>query len=771
MWSVQRFVFVALAGAGIAWPASVALSTDVMTPKQAALQGLTATKKVREERVDKLIVRLRPTEFENEPQIRNSRVQALSTVAGAQLKSLRRLASGSHLLQLDRAMTVAEARAMSARLMREGDVEYAEPDILFKKVVVPNEKRFAEWQWNLFAPTSSYSSGGVTTTAAGGANLPPAWDLTQGSDKVTIAIIDTGITNHQDLNGIRGGAVYIPAGRFLPGYDFVSSDIGTGLPSNFIANDGNGRDADPTDPGDWITADDKTNYPTDCDDGSAGGSTSSWHGTHMAGIAAATANNAEGIAGIGWNVKILPVRALGKCGGSLSDIADAIRWAAGAQPDDGRTWQQNGVTVGTNPNPAQVISLSLGGDTVCSAEMQRAVTAATTEGAIVVAATGNDGVEGLISPAICSGVVAVTAHAINGENADYANIGVGTTLSAPGGGQPTSLGKGSPIDDNGFNGYYIHSTVQFGDTTPTSTDSSGNSGPAYAGFVGTSPATPHVAGVAALMKSIGPDLTPTLIKSYLQSATRPYPAGSACAPGATFDGKCGTGLLDAERALLAVPDAIPAAVAGADQVVTPGSVVTLDGTKSRALSGKTLTAYEWTQTAGTPTVTLTTPNAAVTTFTAPASGSLTFRLRVTDSQSKVGEDSIVVHVNSPPVLAAAPPAQSVPSGGLVLFTVSGSDADGDALTYVASALSTVPLSALSPSGQFIWNTTGIPPGNYQLTYFVTDGVSQSATQSVPIVVSAANLGSSGGGGGALAWLQLLLLAALLVTPAVRQRIG
>jgi serine protease len=552
------------------------------------------------------------------------------------------------------------------------------------------------------------------------------------------------------------------------------------VPANFVGNDGNGRDTDPSDPGDWITASDKALYPDYCNDGAAGTSDSSWHGTHMTGVVAATANNAAGIAGVGWNLRVQPIRALGRCGGSLSDIADAVRWAAGAQPFDGRSWQQNGVTIGANPTPAKVINLSLGGGSTCGTEMQSAVDAAIAAGAVVVAATGNDGKVGLIAPANCNGVIAVTAHAINGENADYANIGPGTTLSAPGGGPPVALGIKDPINSPNFDGYYIHSTVLFGPTSPTSATASGSSGAAYAGFTGTSAATPHVAGVAALIRSLAPSLTPAQVRSILSTAgnLRPYPAGSACAAGGLLAGQCGAGLLDADKALTAVgPEATPAAAAGSDQIVAPGTAVTLSGTASKAFFGKAITAYQWTQTAGTPTVTLTTPAAATTSFAAPATGTLTFRLRVTDDAGKVGDDFVNVRVNSAPVLAAAPAAPTAAAGSVVSFAVAATDVDGDPLTFTAAAGSTVPFLALSPSGQFSWNTTGFGAGTYQLVYFATDGTAQSSTQTVTITLtggSSANApsgGGGGGGGGALPWLQLLLVGSLLAARRSRQSVG
>jgi serine protease len=543
--AMRHFAAVVIAAASIG-VSTIASSAGTVTPKQALVQGVAATPRAKPEQpVRHLIVKLRDGATGTTVAGR-ARLREVQETTGVELTHVRDLAGGATLIALDAPVPLSRAQAVADRLRGDARVAYVEPDVMMRKLAVPNELRFSQWQWNLFEPSTLYAGlpakGGVV--AAGGANLPLAWDVSGGgSSDVVVAVIDTGIVNHPDLNGVSTPAPYSPAGRFVAGYDFVSPDVGAalGLPLNFVENDGqSGWDSDPTDPGDWVTLTEESRYP-ECDDGVPGAQESSWHGTHMAGIAAATPNNNLGIAGIGWNVRVQPVRALGKCGGSLSDIAQAIRWAAGLDVPG----------VPRNLTPARVISLSLGGPIglACSTEMQGAINAARAEGSVVVAATGNDGDTSLISPANCDGVISVTAHAINGENADFANIGASTVISAPGGGSPVLLGAGDSFDDPDWSGYVVWSTVLFGPTNPWSVDAQNRSGAAYTGFKGTSVAAPHVAGVAALVKSLQPGATAQQVRDLIVANARPYAPGSACAPSGVFSGQCGAGLLDAARTL------------------------------------------------------------------------------------------------------------------------------------------------------------------------------------------------------------------------------
>ncbi len=650
----------------VAWPASTAYSTVRMNAKQAALKGMTtAGVAAPEQMVSRLIVKLRnPTASELAQPMSALRIQTLSATAGVSLKSVRAMAGGASLLALDAPRSVTEAKAIAARLQGNSDVLYAEPDIMLKRLTTPNDTRFFDWQWNLFSPSSVYTgaltAGGTkSAVATGGANLPLAWDVTVGSSNVVIAIVDTGIVNHQDLNGSPAGDTYIPAGRFLAGYDFISETVGT-LPANFVSNDGDGRDADASDPGDWVTVAEEQAYPTQCDDGNTGPQNSSWHGSHMAGVAAAMTNNAMGIAGIGWNVRVLPVRALGKCGGSLSDIAEAIRWAAGL-PVPG---------VPANPTPAQVINLSLGSGptTACDGTMQSAVDAVIAAGAVVVAATGNDGTIGISSPAKCTGVIAVTAHTINGENADYANIGAAggaapqPTISSPGGGSPVFLGNGLPAtDDPNWFGYYVWSTILFGNTGPSSVDGSTppRSGPAYSGFTGTSAATPQVAAVAALIKSMIPGASPTAIRNFIVSNVRPHPAGGACATGGGFAGQCGPGLLDANAAVRAAALVAPPIV-----LAQPQSVSVVEGqaaTFTVNVVGAEPFRFQWLRN-GTPIAGANSASYTTSVLTVAADNGAVYSVVITNAAGSATSASATVGV-APQPSSPAPPTGGGGGGG------------------------------------------------------------------------------------------------------------
>lgn len=663
-----------IASVSFALAASTANTSGRVTGKQAALKGVTATGSAApEQTVSRLIVKLRnPSASELARPMSASRMQALAATAGVGMKSVRVMAGDTTLVALDTPLPLSEARVVAARMARDSAVEYADPDIMFKKLVTPNDTRFFDWQWNLFAPTSIYTgalipdgSGTLAAPAAGGANLPLAWDATTGHSSVVLAVIDSGIVNHQDLNGAGispFSATYVPNGRFLPGYDFISSDVGASeVPANFVANDSDGRDADPSDPGDWVTAAEEGMYPTTCADSQAD---SSWHGSHVAGIAAAISGNASGIAGIGWNIRILPVRALGKCGGSLSDIAEAIRWAAGLSVPG----------VPSNTTPARVISLSLGGGTTCTATMQSAVDAAIAAGSVVVAATGNEGAIGLSSPANCNGVIGVTAHTINGENADYANIGAAggvgpqPTISAPGGGSPTPGGLPSGVTDNpNWRGYYIWSTILFGNTTPSSGGGAGgaSTGPAYTGFTGTSAATPQVAAVAALIKSMIPGATPAQIRTFIVSNARPHPAGGLCVTGGGLAGQCGAGLLDANAAVRAAALVAPLIVFG-----QPQNVSAFEGQTATffvdATGGGPIT-YQWlrngTSVSGATSASYTTPA-----LTIAADNGTAYSVVITNALGTVTSvaATLVVAVAPPPAPAGTPAPTGGGGGGGVL---------------------------------------------------------------------------------------------------------
>lgn len=656
--------------------------------------------------VERLIVTPHPTRGGKlNKQLQQNNTSRLLALTAVPLTVERNLTEGSHLLKLAQPITVDEARALAAQLQQSGEVQAAEPDLLVQpQAIAPNDPGYASWpgQWHYLSPGS---------VNRGGADVPAAWELTLGSGNINVAVIDTGLRPHIDLQAA------------LPGYDFITSTS--------VSNDGNGRDADASDPGDYAAA-------GACGSGSPARN-SSWHGTHVAGTIAALMNNGLYGTGIAPNVRILPVRALGRCGGYTSDIVDGIRWAAGIDVPG----------VPRNLNPARVINLSLGSAGRCSAAFQSAVNDVIAKGTIVVAATGNAGANSVYQPANCSGVIAVTAHAIDGDNADYANIGAETVISAPGGGCGTL--SAACVPGYSADGPLVYSLGNTGATRPQADSAALKSG--------TSMATPHVTGTIALMLSANPLLTRAEVTSLLRSAARPHAAGSTCTLPEN-SGLCGAGLLDARAALAAVAPVVQVAVA--NQVVAPAAMVTLAGS-AQAPAGRNIMRYQWRAAASNPaTVTLQNAASANASFIAPTKGVYAFTLTATDDAGASASINASVRVNSAPLLQPVAP-QQLTFGGSLKLQLRATDADGDPLVFHAASL---PSGArLSAAGLLTW-TSAAPVGSQSIVWYASDAYGSSLpgqfnVQIVDVVRSTATAPAGSGGGGSMAGDAMLVVGGAL----------
>jgi len=354
-------------------------------------------------------------------------------------------------------------------------------------------------------------------------NLPQAWDITTGSrieSDVIVSVIDTGVyLAHPDFNG-----------QLVGGYDFISD------PDNAV--DGNGIDDNPDDPGDG------QNNPL-----VTTATPSSWHGTHVAGTIAARSNDGSGVAGVSWNAKIMPMRVLGALGGTSYDINQALRFSAGLPNDSGTV----------PPQAADIINLSLGGGGYSQAE-QDIYNQLYAQGVIVVAAAGNENTSQLSYPASYDGVISVSAMDFNKLRAPYSNFGPRIDVGAPG---------GNPRADENQDQY------PDGVLSAVVDPSNGTLKPAWNFNVGTSMASPHVAGVFALMRAVHPTISPSDIDSLLASGSITQDLGAA-----GRDDIYGHGFIDA---LKAVQEAQSLATSG-QPVTQPALIVATPSSLALGLS-------------------------------------------------------------------------------------------------------------------------------------------------------------------------------------------
>jgi serine protease len=569
------------------------------------------------------------------------RADVLGKRAGIALRVGRAVGERAHAVTA----TGISSEALAQKLAADPDVEYAQVNHRQRALFLPNDPLYASGpavnlatqtggpvvgQWYLRSPTALFKSA---------INAEAAWDRTQGSPNIVVAVLDTGVRyDHVDLQG-----------RLLPGYDMIS-DAPT-------ANDGDGRDSDANDPGDWITsAENASGDFKDC-----GVENSSWHGTHVATIVGAATNNGIGMAGVAPGVQILPVRVLGKCGGYDSDIVAGMLWAAGID--------QQGLP--GSSTPARVLNMSLGSSGTCSPLYVNAISQVNAKGAVVVAAAGNSAGHAVGRPANCDGMIAVAGLRHAGSKVGFSDLGPEITIAAPGGNCVNIL-SGEPCL------YPIVAGANSGTQGPlaggsTYTDSFNVS-------VGTSFSAPQVAGVAALMLSVRPDLTPAALKTALRASARPFPATGAdngtdpapvvqCVPPTGSDqlqcycttALCGAGMLDAAAAVAAVVPTVVAAITASPAAPMAGATVVLSGAAALA-SGRSVATWNWSIVSGASVAGLISAiNAQTATLQANAAGTVVVRLTVTDDQGATGSIDTSIPIAAAPVVT--PPATGGSSGG------------------------------------------------------------------------------------------------------------
>jgi serine protease len=787
-----------------------------------ATSGNAVTKAIRS-RVKAQVVRI------TQAQTSVTDVSTLTQRAGVAVAGSRQLTPSMHVVFLQKTLYGADVDALLKQLRADPAVAFADVDERRYPHATPDDPLFipaagsSSGQWYMLTPSSA-----TPTSDAAATDAASAWDITQGSSGTVIADVDNGIRfDHPDLG--RAGLVSPSGavGRLLPGYDFVSQDLNRSnsapLGTFLIANDGDGWDPDPSDPGDWVSAADLKNTlfpPTQCGDpnNSNGPVNSSWHGTRVAGVLGAITNNNNGIAGMTWNPYILPVRGLGKCGGFDSDIIVGIQWAVGMSVID-----DAGNPIPDNPYPADIINLSLGGtSSSCPSDYQSLVTTLTGMGVLVVASAGNE--SGPVdTPGNCPGVLAVAGLRNVGTKVGYSSLGPQVGIAAPAGNCVTTSGPClRSIDTTSNDGSTVPGASTYTDQTHPN--------------LGTSFSAPIVSGIAALMRAVNANLTPPQLIARIKASATPFPqpVGLAkCVAGSTSTAECacttstcGAGMVNALSAVKAALN--PLAAVKIPAGFTAGSA-TFDASGSSAACGASVTSYAWSRTGGVTIVS----GGAGSQVNIMSSGSGTLTLKVTDSAGNI--DIAVVNFTAngatrvapatagttasacaaPMIVTPAAPTisqeftpASVAANAAAVLTLTLNNANGFALTQSGITVSlpdnlsllTTPAAASTCSGANMSLTSGtssvtlsganIPaggacditlgvnsatPGTYTNTLAANvlmtgPAGGNAAPVSASLTVTAATSSSSssgsgtggGGGGGALDWLDIMLVAGILL---------
>ena len=555
----------------------------------------------------RLIVQLRPVDGERKQaqalainDSASSRVSALGQRIGLSPRLSRSLGGDMSLVILGRPLAGTELETTLASLRADPEVEFVEIDQRRYAQAVPGDPLYAE-QWYLQADQPS------------AVNFMAAWDLTTGSPDTVIAVLDTGVRyDHPDL----GRSGIDPGGRLLPGYDFVGPEPSGSFLS---ANDGNGWDADASDPGDWVRNENPSGALADCEEHD-----SSWHGTRVAGMVGAITENNTGIAGATWNARILPVRVLGKCGGFDSDIIAGMRWAAGlAGP--------------ANPTPANILNLSLGGTGSCTRSYRQVIGELAAAGVLVVAAAGNSDSGPVETPANCPGVLAVAGLRHIGSKVGYSSLGPEVGIAAPAG-NCVNIGAGQPCL------FALTTTSNTGLTVPGLYN--------YSASIGTSFSAPMVSAIAGLMHAVNNGLGSSEMIARMKSGSRRFPAPDPAIPTCPdLDSltlqcnctttTCGAGMADA-------PGAVSEALRPVARIVDPGSAtagatITLDGTASGAARDRHVASYQW-RVSGDTAELIGTGTEAIARLGISAAGPFSVQLKVTDDVG--AEDSTDVAIDA-----------------------------------------------------------------------------------------------------------------------------